>query len=94
MCPKFREARTEAHTRCWRDILHVLERVSPASWNFFLDKPMSDAGLQNRLGVGSAATTAMSSQSGDNSGPNLLRLRPEAVAVNHELKNLANLEHC
>jgi len=97
MCPKFREARTEAHNRCWRDILRVLERVSPASWKFFLDKPMSDTGLlgaQNRLGEGSAAITAMASQSGGNAGPNLLRLRPDAVAVNHELKKIAILEHC
>jgi hypothetical protein len=25
MCSKFREARTEAHNRCWRAILRVLE---------------------------------------------------------------------
>ena len=36
----------------------------------------------------------MASQSGDNTGPNLLRLRPDAVAVNHELKKIAILEHC
>ena len=36
----------------------------------------------------------MASQSGDNAAPNLLRLRPDAVAVNHELKKIAILEHC
>ncbi len=58
---------------------------------------MIDTGLlgaHNRLGEGSAAATAMASQSGDNMAPNLLRLRPDAVAMNHELKKIAILEHC
>ena len=37
---------------------------------------------------------AMVSKSGDNTEPNLLRLRPDAVAVNHELKKIAILDHC
>ncbi len=37
---------------------------------------------------------AIASQSGDNTVPNLLLLRPDAVAVNHELKKIAILEHC
>jgi hypothetical protein len=97
MCPKFREARTEAHNMCWRAIICVLERVSPAGWKFFLDKPMSDTGLfgaQNGLGDGSEAAMARASQNGDHPAPNLLRLRPDAVAVNHELKKIAILEHC
>ncbi len=61
---------------------------------FFLDEPMSDTGLLNWLGEGSAATTAMTSKSGDNTATNLLRLRPDEVAVIHELKKIAILEHC
>ncbi len=69
---KFGEARTEAHNRCWRAMLRFLERASPASWQFFLDKPISGTGLfgaPNRLGGGSEATTAIASQSGDNTLP-------------------------
>ncbi len=50
MCPRFREARTEAHNRCWRAIMRTLVGVLPTGWQVYIDKPMSDTGLLDPLG--------------------------------------------
>ena len=98
MCPRFREARTEAHNRCWRAIMRTLVGAWPTGWQVYIDKPMSDTGLLAPLGEPQNALPARDGAPADTQGDrpplNLLRLRPDAVAVNRALKKVAILEHC
>ena len=45
VCPRFREARTEAHNQCWKSITQALGTAMPPDWHFFHDKPMRTTGL-------------------------------------------------
>jgi len=45
VCPKFREARTEAHNKSWREILREITRAASTDWQFFEDKPIRDLNL-------------------------------------------------
>jgi ribonuclease HI len=98
MCPRFREARTEAHNRCWRAIMRTLAGALSTGWQVYIDKPMSDTGLLGPLGEPPNALPARDGALDDAQGErpplNLLRLRPDAVAVNRALKKVAILEHC
>jgi hypothetical protein len=96
-CTRFREARTEAHNRCWRAITRKLVEMLPTDWQFYHDTPMSATGLLGPLDETSTTLRAMSGaakRQGGRSTTNLLRLRPDAVAVNRALKNIAMLAHC
>ncbi len=96
-CPRFREARTEAHNQCLRAITRKLVEILPTDWQFYHDTPISATNLLGLLVEASTALRTMggaTERQGSRSTSNLLRLRPDAVAVNRALKNVAILEHC
>ena len=106
VCPRFREARTEAHNACWRAIMRDIDRVVAPEWQFFYDRPMRDTGLLTGPTGSAQAGRALDEQAaaaepqalpepGDGEQPADLRnLRPDAVAVNSRLKTIVILEHC
>jgi hypothetical protein len=83
ICLRFQEARTEAHNRCWRSIIRSLEAATP---RFFLDKPMSDAGILAESEEPAVAGTSTGDQRAEQLVRNKLRLRPDAVAVSQVLR--------
>jgi len=101
-CPRFREARTEAHNRSWRAITREIERVSPTEWQFYVDMPVRATGLlPDPSGPGGAGLLPGMSPERDRpvtaqvalQATRLLNLRPDAIAVNPSLKRIAILEH-
>ncbi len=78
--------------------MRTLVGVLPTGWQVYIYKPMSDTGLLDPFGEPPNALPARDGVPDDTQGDrpplNLLRLRPDAVAVNRTLKKVAILEHC
>ncbi len=71
-----------------------MEAATPSGWQFFLDKAMSDTGLLAESEEPAVEGTSTGNKQAEQPVRNQLRLRPDAVAVNHVLKKIAILEHC
>ncbi len=74
-----------------------LVEILPTDWHFYHDTQMSTTGLMGSVDEASTTLQAMggaAESQGGQSMSNIFRVRPDAVAVNRALEQVAILEHC
>ena len=89
VCPRFHDARTAAHNRTWQVIIADLKRIMLPGWRLFVETSIGDTGLlRNMLIQGASPSGRRPVQSFEH----YCKLRPDAVAVNLQLKKIAIMD--
>ena len=89
VCPRFHDARTAAHNRTWQVIIADLKRIMLPGWRLFVETSIGDTGLlRNMLIQGASPSGRRPAQSFEH----YCKLRPDAVAVNLQLKKIAIMD--
>ena len=85
-CPRFHDARTEAHNRAWRTITAKIQALLMNDWTLHVETPM--------LGVGLALEPAQVAdpQSGEVKWQSCSLWRPDDVAISHARRKIGILD--
>jgi len=90
VCGAFHHARTAAHNQVWQVVTQELRRAMPPGWQVFVETAMRDTGLLRTDVLG--ATRAVLDAQLTHEIAQLGNLRPDAVAVNRQLRKIAILD--